>query len=973
MDLRLQSLRKDPNYTAREDEMNRAINAALSSSSADYTLPVVVHIISESPFAITDVLIQNALKDLNDAFSKQGAYIAGVGVDTKIQFCLASKDPDGGNTTGITRTKSFLTNFDLDMEDERMKNLIQWDPSRFINIWYTTDITSEIMATFECGIWDRLKAGGYATMPPYGGATDGIVVTGFGPLLVHEMGHYLGLYHTFEGRDCSNSDCTTNGDRVCDTPPDRSIKNSPSCASPENSCSSDTLSGFPTDVPDMISNFMDYGNNACHTDFTEGQAARMRAVLATQRSGLLVNQCDKPCAENIVAGFTRNNPYPLPGDVINFTNTTSGASVYQWTIDNSVVATTANFSHSFSAQGKYKVTLKAYNADAACYSNYTDYIIVSCGVMARFYPDKRLIASKQNIQLDSIFFKNRSENATSYNWLMSNSVGMSEQVISTATDLKYLFLNPGDYTVRLIATNGTCTDTTERFNFSVLDPTADGQLYLSTIYCYQETKVRVSFSVCNDGFVAIPANMPISFYDDDPRKAGAHKLKSTFFLPVPIPGKCCGSLYTHTLDVGAPGLDKLYAVLNDSGNVIPIVLPGTKLVEKNYTNNIQSSTNFKFKVKAAPPLITAERGDTLQLNATAGPNNTVAIQWTPTENMSCVSCFNPKLIATRDTIEKVTAVSQFGCSDSAFINIKVPPSDDYTIIIDSIDCAANNKLHVSFTICNSFKRGDIPKNLMLSFYDSDPSSANAHLLGPAFVVNDTVHSLCASFEHIFQGTNPGNKIYAVVNDNGTTIPLVLPNQKSITEKNYLNNITSILYQPSVIKIQPGDTTILRKTQAQFSISGPVYNAASVKWFPGNGYTLSCQNCLSPIATAYDSSIIKMEAANKYGCMIKGEAKLNILPADMVVSILETSCISNGYTKVKFRLCMNNGYDSVFKNIPVSFYDGDPSTGKAKLLPPLFLTPEVRAGDCAEFTQIIKSPHTNKLFAAVNDKGKPSLH
>ena len=103
------------------------------------------------------------------------------------------------------------------------------------------------------GGWFRLQVGGYATMPPGGGATDGIVVGGFGKVLAHEMGHYLGLYHTFEG-GCYNADCLTSGDRVCDTPPDNSVRASFSCTLPENSCFTDTLSSysngfFPVNVP----------------------------------------------------------------------------------------------------------------------------------------------------------------------------------------------------------------------------------------------------------------------------------------------------------------------------------------------------------------------------------------------------------------------------------------------------------------------------------------------------------------------------------------------------------------------------------------------------------------------------------------------------------------------------------------------------------------------------------------------------
>src|SRR5262249_393775 len=151
-----------------------------------------------------------------------------------------------------------------------------------------------------------------------------------------------------------------------------------------------------------------------------------------------------------------------------------------------------------------------------CYATYTDYIIVTCGVMARFYPDKRLIAAKDPFLLDTILFKNRSVNATQYSWLMSNDQGMAEQVVSNAKDLDYIFRAPGNYTVRLVAGNGSCVDTTSTFKFSVRDATPDGAMAFTDIECYQQTKLKISLYVCEMGYAPILPNSPITFYDGDP-------------------------------------------------------------------------------------------------------------------------------------------------------------------------------------------------------------------------------------------------------------------------------------------------------------------------------------------------------------------------------------------------------------------------------------------------------------------------
>ena len=603
-DIILDRLRKDPAFGAAEEKMNRDIlNATRHLTSDTITLPVVVHIINSNPASITDLNVINGIKDLNDAFSKSGVYSASPGADTKIRFCLAQKDPDGGNTSGITRTKSFFSDhLNMDIEDARLKNLIQWDPQRYINIWLITSINAESYADFICGNWYRLGVGGYATLPPGGGALDGIVITAFGTVLAHEMGHYLGLYHTFQG-GCTNNNCMVDGDAVCDTPPDNSVRPSPSCASPQNSCTTDTLSAhsmgfFPTDVPDQISNFMDYGNGGCSIQFTQGQADRMRAAINTQRSGLLQDECNSPCAESILAGFTRDIAYPVPGDLISFTNTSSGAANYKWLVDGVEIANTTDFSYTFPAVGKYKVTLKSYNNDTACFASYSDDIILNCGVTARFYTNKKAIASKLNVYEDSIRFTNTSYNGQTYNWLITNNLGLNIS-ITDSVNLTYVFPTPATYQITLIASNGSCSDTTEAYTVQDLDPTADGAPYNISVMCFQPNKVRVNFCLADYGFAPLPINTPVNFYDADPRLPGANRLSPTFYLTSAVPGGNCALCFTHVLNVAYANLEKIYLVFNDAGTSNPVILPNAVLEEKSYNNNFGNSIANRTTIIAA--------------------------------------------------------------------------------------------------------------------------------------------------------------------------------------------------------------------------------------------------------------------------------------------------------------------------------------------------------------------------------------
>ncbi|MEY4927841.1 MAG: hypothetical protein RI894_2277, partial [Bacteroidota bacterium] len=328
------------------------------SPTAVYTIPVVIHIIHNNGAEnISNAQAQTAITHLNAAFQANG--------NARIQFCLAQRDPQGNATTGITRNVSPLTNMTMETEDLAVKDLNRWLPTCYLNIWVVKEITSQSMGSGVVG---------YAYFPSaHGQNMDGLLIEAgyFGnsvqndAVAAHEVGHYLGLYHTFEG-GCPNGNCLQEGDHVCDTPPDQTTF--ASCAPPTNSCSTDTDDAsannpFTTDTPDYGDDYMDYSDLSCYNRFTAGQYDRMQFFLTSVRSSLLACQgCMSPCPAPITLSLLANNTNTNIGTSVTFTATATNAATYQYYINPSTsLGASQNLTYTFNTAGTFWVKCRASN------------------------------------------------------------------------------------------------------------------------------------------------------------------------------------------------------------------------------------------------------------------------------------------------------------------------------------------------------------------------------------------------------------------------------------------------------------------------------------------------------------------------------------------------------------------------------------------------------------------------------------
>ncbi len=259
----------------------------LSASTGIIKIPVVVHVIHNQQNNavgvgnnISKAQIESQIRVLNEDFRRKintrGYNTNPVGADTEIEFHLAYTDTNCMPFDGITRSYYMRDNLHIFDDENLIKSIDYFPTNQYLNIWVCS-LTSKYLGGAQfpegsglIGLQDETffeKKDGIIISSRAFGDQMGTANTGnykYGRTTTHEIGHWLGLLHTWGDQDC--------GDDHCSDTPTVLDPNYGDCSQRITNCNNKQTVA-------MIENYLDYSRDICMNIFTNDQKQRMRTAL----------------------------------------------------------------------------------------------------------------------------------------------------------------------------------------------------------------------------------------------------------------------------------------------------------------------------------------------------------------------------------------------------------------------------------------------------------------------------------------------------------------------------------------------------------------------------------------------------------------------------------------------------------------------------------------------------------------------
>ena len=222
---------------------------------AQVTVPVYVHVMAAADGTgdVSDTQIAQQIAVLNKTY---GGGESAEAAETGFRFSLAGTD------------RFYNDAWHNDQNSNQYRKATRLGGADALNIWLV-EFPYLGIATFP---WDYRNQGVIDGVRVLWSSLPGGTETNYnlGETATHEVGHWLGLYHVFQG-GCNESQ---GGDQVADTPAQSIATNG--CPEGQDSCSSPGL--------DSIHNYMDYSYDSCYDRFSSGQATRMSQMWTAYRA-----------------------------------------------------------------------------------------------------------------------------------------------------------------------------------------------------------------------------------------------------------------------------------------------------------------------------------------------------------------------------------------------------------------------------------------------------------------------------------------------------------------------------------------------------------------------------------------------------------------------------------------------------------------------------------------------------------------